>query len=177
MEYNGDLTNHVEKKVENELAFASAVDLISSKTIEQKHVEKLQREELIQPDKFDSTNKPSSRTVEKEEEEKDQEKNEKNEKTDQWTSSPTDHMSSSSETISSRPEELENPIHEKELVQIFSHMRKAATVRLSPVIAEPMDMRTVSSSLFSDKPLLILATTVLDSNVCWSLEMWGRLMA
>lgn len=166
MEYNGDLTNHVEKKVENELIFASAVDSISSTPIEQDHIEKIQREERIQLEKLNSTGRPSSKTTEKEKEAMDQETNDK---TDQRTSSPTNHVSSSSETFSSRSEEFENPIYEKELVQIFSYMRKAATVRLSPVIAEPMDMRDASSSLFSDKPLLILATTVLDSNVRLSL--------
>ena len=60
-----------------------------------------------------------------------------------------------------------NSIHENDLNNIFSYMRKTATVRFSPVIAEPMDMRTSKSSSTSTttRPLLILATTVLDSTV------------
>ena len=60
-----------------------------------------------------------------------------------------------------------NSIHENNLRNIFSYMRKTATVRFSPVIVEPMDMRTSSSSPASaaTRPLLILATTVLDSTV------------
>ena len=57
-------------------------------------------------------------------------------------------------------------IHETTLMNIFSYMRKSATVRFSPVIAEPMDMRIAElSSLTTTKPLLILATTVIDSMV------------
>ena len=62
-------------------------------------------------------------------------------------------------------------IHETNLTDIFSYMRKTAKVRFSPVIAEPMDMRTSKSSpaVTSTRPLLILATTVLDSTV-WNVS-------